>query len=262
MKKFTQLVVIIACILIGTGVTMAEQNISTEATSLVLEPEPLAAGDLLKTLDIVSTEKTLGEGGEFRVVDGKVSIGRPLVYKLINPKPELLGQRSKKSHFYLVEFRFTLHPPETKRRYEEMKLEVKLSNPKAAAFQLLPTRVETEEDVNQSFDIGFSIAPSESASASLEAKMGQTVAFKRLIPVITAFGDGESDFYWVYSKPNGAQTVEPGSRKVAAVIEVPDGSRSLNATIQWKVKLNRSFLGDWRDVPVSVEPMTVNLPLI
>ncbi len=258
MKKIMNFVAMLY-FLVGMGVTMAEQKFLTE-DALVLEPEPLATGDLLKTLDIVSAQKTLGEGKGVRVVDGRVSVGRPLIYKLT--KPDLLGKHDEKSHFYLVEFRFTLHPPENKRRYEEMKLEVKLSNPKAIALQLLPTRVETKEDVNQNFDIGFSIAPPESPQTSVGANFKKSVSFTLQLPIVTAFGDGESDFYWVYSKPHGAETVEPGSRKVAAVIEVPDDTHLLSATIQWKVKLNRSFLGDWRDVPVSVAPLTVNLPLI
>ncbi|OQW91976.1 MAG: hypothetical protein BWK78_03045 [Thiotrichaceae bacterium IS1] len=258
MKKSTQLAAIIAGILIGTGVTMANQNLSTGSASLVLEPGPLAADDLLKTLDIVSTQGTLGEEGEFRVVDGRVSVLKPFVYKLTNPKPGRIVSHGEKSHFYLVEFRFTLHPPETKRRYQEMKLEVKLSNSKVTTLELLPNRVNTEADVNQTFDIGFSIALPETQT-SVEAKMGQTVNFKRQLPIITAFNESDSDFYWIYSKPPGANTVEPGSRIVAAVIQVPDNSPPLSATIQWKVKLERRFLGDWRDVVVSVEPITIPL---
>lgn len=262
MTKLTQLAAIILYFLVGMGGTMAEQNLSTEAALLVLEPEPLAPGDLLKTLDIESKQSTLGNEGDFTVVDGKVSVGRPLVYKLTNPKPGLLGKDSEKSHFYLVEFRFTLHPPENKRRYQEMKLEVKLSNPNATAFQLLPPRAVTEEDVNQSFDLGFSIASLESSGTSIGANVKQTVAFKRQFPIITAYGDGESDFYWVYSKPPSAEMVEPGSRMVAAVIQVPAEASSLSATIQLKVSLEHSFLGDWRNVPVNIAPLTVNLPLI
>ena len=242
---------------------MAEQDFSTEADSLVLEPEDLVSSDLLTTLDIVSEQGTLGEdAGKFRVVDGRVSIGQPLVYKLPEPKPSLLGQRSERSHFYLAVFRFTLHPPESKRRYQEMKLEIKLLNPKALAFNLMPTRVTTEEDVNQSFDIGFSITPSESLKTSIGANAKRAVTFKKMLPIIQAGGDGESDFYWLFSKPHGVETVEPGSRKVAAVIRVPDEAHSLSATIQWQVSIDRSFLGSWRKILTSVEPITVNLSLI
>lgn len=260
MKRLTQLATITMCILLGAGVAMADKNLSTgEENVLILDAEPLATTELLKTVDITSTEETLGDGDKFKIVNGKISIGRPLVYKLTKPKPGFIGQQSE--NFYLVEFRFTLHPPETKRRYEKMELKIQLSNPEAVALQLLPTSVETEADVSQTFDIGFSIAlPDNTASA--EAKMGQTVAFKQLIPVITAFGDGDSGFYWIYAKPKGADTVVPGSRKVAAVIAVPDGSRSLSATIQCTVELYRSFFDEWMNIPVSVEPITMNLPLL
>lgn len=242
---------------------MAEQDFSTEADSLVLEPEDLVSSDLLTTLDIVSEQGTLGEdAGKFRVVDGRVSIGHPIVHKLSEPKPSLMGQHSERSHFYLAVFYFTLHPPESKRRYQEMKITIKLSNPKALAYNLMPARVTTEEDVNQSFDIGFSITPSESLKASIGANAKRTVTFKKMLPIIQAGGDGESDFYWLFSKPHGVETVEPGSRRVAAVIRVPDEVHSLSATIQSKVVLDRSFLGGWRNVPVSVEPITVNLSLI
>jgi hypothetical protein len=262
MKKLAQLATTILCVLIGTGVTMAEPNISTEETSLILEPQPLAEGDVLKTLDIVSEQKTLGRANSFTVVDGRVTIGKPLIYKLTNPKPGLLKPHNEKSHFYLVEFRFTLHPPENKRRYQEMKFGIRLSNPKAKGFELFPSKIETEEDVKKSIDVGFTIALPESPKTSIGAKATRQVSFKQLTPVTTAFGDGESNFYWVYSKPHNADMIEPGSRVVAAVIEVPDNERSLSATIEWNVKLNRRFLEEWRDVPVRVDPITVNLPLL
>jgi hypothetical protein len=262
MKKFAQFATTILCVLIGIGVTMAEPNISTEEASLILEPQPLAEGDVLKTLDIVSEQKTLGTENSFTVVDGRVTIGKPLVYKLTNPKPGLLKLHNEKSHFYFVEFRFTLHPSENKRRYQEMKFGIRLSNPKATGFELFPSKIETEEDVKKSFDVGFTIAIPESPQSSVGAKATRQVSFKQLTPVTTAFGDGESSFYWIYSKPHNADMIEPGSRVVAAVIQVPDGERSLSAIIQWDVKLNRRFLDEWRDVPVRVEPITVDIPLL
>ncbi|MDD5228471.1 MAG: hypothetical protein PHD53_06685 [Methylococcales bacterium] len=265
MKRFTQFVVLSVLYILG-GIGAAMEN--NEVDSLVFEPEPLGSSDLLKMLDITSVENIRGfalpgteDESELRVVDGRVSVGKPLVYKLKNPKSNLLSQHNEKYHFYLVEFRFTLHPPENKRRYEEMKLEVKLADPKVSALRLLPTSVKTEIDISQTFDIGFSIAHPESPQISVGAKSGQTVTFKQLLPITTAFGNGESNFYWIYSKPPGTETVEPGTRMVATVIQVPDGLRSLSATIQWTVKLNRSIFGEWRDVPVNIEPITVNLPL-
>jgi hypothetical protein len=225
---------------------------------LILDAEPSGTADLLKTVNITSTEKTLGDGDGFKIVDGKVSLLKPLVYKLTKPKETPIGQNSKQSRFYLVQFRFTLHPPETKRRYEKMTLKVKLSNPNVTTLKLIPTSVTTEADVNQSFDIGFSIGVPQS---SIGANAKQTVAFKKLLPTVIAYSHSDSEFYWEYSKAPGADTVEPGEKIVAAVIQLPDSAQPLSATINWEVKLNRRFLGDWLDVPVTVEPVVINLPL-
>jgi hypothetical protein len=260
MKKITQLITILFCIFIG-AVSMADDNLSAgKQNVLVLDDEAESSGDILKTVDITSKEKTLGGNDEFRIVDGKVSVLKPLVYKLTKPKETPLGQ-DKNSHFYLVKFRFTLHPPETKRRYEGMTFKVKLSSPNVTTLQLIPDKVETEADVNKDFDIGFSIGIPGTES-SIGANTKETVNFKKLVPSIVAYNNNDAEFYWKYSKAPGADTVEPGIKTVAAVIQVPDAIHSLGATINWEVKLNRSFLGDWRDVPnVTVEPITVNIPM-
>lgn len=260
MKKTTKLVTTVFCIFIGTGdIVMADNLLKGEQNVLILDAEPESSDDVLKTVDITSKEKTLGGNDEFKIVDGKVSVLKPLVYKLTKPEETPLGQDSKNSRFYLVQFRFTLHPPETKRRYENMRLRVKLSNPNITTLKLIPTSVTTEADVNQSFDLGFSIGIPET---KIGANAKQTVAFKRLLPTVVAYSYSDSDFYWEYSQAPGANTVESGEKTVATVIQVPDSVQSLSATIDWKVKLTRSFLGEWRDVPVSVEPITMNLPLL
>lgn len=254
-----------------TEETMAEENKVTGTTppALVLELEPLAPDEVLATLDIVSKQGRLGGKGGLLVREGQVTVGRPILYALEEPKAgtgHLLPMPNGEHwRFYLVVFRLTLHPPPGERRYREMTFKVALTDPRITAFQLLPERVSSEETVTKSFDIGFSISlPGGTAvgpiGGEVSANATRTVQFAQLRPVITAYGDGQSEFYWRYTVPSH-MPVDPGARRTAAVLQVPASTERLSATILWEVELERNLFADWRNVPVSVDALPLEVPL-
>lgn len=234
------------------------------------EPPPDASSI---TRDILSEQTLLGSG-VVAVPEGRITVGKLERYAL--RAPQLDGARrvplpgEEQSSFYLLVFRFTLHDAPPKRRYREMTFKVLLSDPRTTAYKLYPERVVSEEDVEKGlekgFDIGFVFAvPGDKAQPALEAKASveatQTVKFTRLIPEITAFGDGEKDFYWKF-RGHGDMPLESGTRRAAAVIQVPKGTQRLNASIAWDIDLERSRFDQWSNVPVKVEGVELDLPLL
>lgn len=261
---------LVACTAIERAV--AEQGITVDEAqpALVLDPEPLAPNQTLATLDVVSRQGVLGGERVLRVPEGQVTVGRTVIYALedlTRGSAQLLDSQSgDQPCFYLVEFAFTVHPPPGERRYRRMDFKVALSDPRAIAFRLMPEQVVSEEDVTKTFDIGFSISmPRDMAAVpaggEVSANAMQTVRFTRLRPVITAFGDRQSEFYWRYTGRSGGMPVEPGSRRTAAVLQIPAGTERLSATVLWDVELERRRFGDWRNVPVSVNALPLELPL-
>ena len=239
--------------------------------ALVLDTELPASSETLATLDILSEQTLLGPGNEqFAVREGQVTVGAPLLYALEAPTPErarLLALRgAEQSSFYLVVFRFTLQPAPGERRYRSMSFKVALSDHQSTAFKLFPERVVSEEDVKQGFDIGFVLSLGDEKSGSpvtaeVKGDATQTIEFTRQIPEITAFGGGESLFYWQF-KGRGDMPLDAGTRTTAVVIQVPKGTKQLNASIAWDVDLERSRFEEWFKVPTKIDALPVELPLL
>ena len=259
---------------VHTGDIMSAQSDSPAAAAtqaLVLDAGPPAPSETLATLDILSEQTLLGPDDErFAVREGQVTVGTPLLYALKMPTPErarLLALRgAEQSSFYLIVFRFTLQPAPGERRYRSMSFKVALSDPRSTAFKLFPERVVSEEDVKQGFDIGFvlSLGNEKSGSpvtAEVKGEATQMIELTRQIPEITAFGGGESLFYWQF-KGGGDMPLAPGTRTAAAIIQVPKGTKQLNASIAWDVNLERSRFEEWFKVPTRIDALPVELPLL
>jgi hypothetical protein len=67
--------------------------------------------------------------------------------------------------------------------------------------------------------------------------------------------------YWQF-KGHGDQSLAPGTRTAAAVIEVPQGTKRLSATITWDIDLQRTRFEKWFNVPTKIEEVPVELPLL
>lgn len=265
----TRLIAVIALII--TETVMAE-DFDSNRQPLVLEPEPLARKDILATLDIASKQERMGSGGPLRIQEGELTMGKLILYSLKVPKAPikdtarlLSTPNSKLYRYYLVIFPFTLSPPPPNRRYKEMIFKIVVSNPQITAFELLPKEVTREEEVTQVFDIGFSVSLSDETDKTkgdigVSAKETQTVKFTRLRPIIKSFGDRQNDFFWQFTSPSDSP-VEPGSRRTAAILQVPSGVNQLSGTILWQVSLERRFFEDWLNIPVTVDVLPFELQL-
>lgn len=264
--------------LLAFGPSYAGDAMSTQGESavpstqaLVLDDQPLTADAVITSREILSEQTLLGPGDErFSVREGRIAVGKPTLYALKPPKLDggrLVTLRGDKpSTFYLVVFRFTLELEPGERRYGKMHFKVALSDPQATAFQLIPERVVTEEDVKKGYDIGFSISLPGDKSKSpvaveVDGKATQTIGFVRLIPEITAFGSGKSVFSWQFTG-RGDQSLAPGTKTAAAVIQIPADTKRLRAMIACDVDLERTRFERWFKVPTKIEELSVELPLL
>ncbi len=249
------------------GETMAEELDKTRTMPpvLVLDPEPLAPDEVFATVDIVSKQGRLGGEGDLPVREGRASVGKPRVYDLPEPTAHLQPlSQGERWRYYLAVFPFTLHPPLHGRRFLEMTFTVVLPDSRATAFQLWPDRIVSEEDVTKSSDIGLTVSlPGGKAGGPVDGELSanakQIVKFTRLRPVITAFGNGQSRFYWRYTGSSGVP-LDPGDRLTAAVLQVPADVERLDATVEWSVDLERRVFDQWRNIPATLENVQ-QLPL-
>lgn len=244
---------------------MAQTNTAASSgeESLILDTKPPTTA--LTTLDIVSTQGVLS-GGEHKVIEvqeGQITCGAPLVYPELNPLAENgVNPLSKPDvRYYLIKFQFTLHPLK-ERRVKRLTFRVRLDAAELLALQLIPTRVTTSEEVKKSDNLGISISLSPIGVAKAEAagKTARSVTYTELKPLITAYGGGESNFYWVFQGADD-NPVDEGWKQVAALVSASTSAKELRVSFSWDVELARRFFDMFRDVPVMVKEETRDLAL-
>jgi hypothetical protein len=230
------------------------------ARTFELNNDPLQ--DIAATLDVVGTEELLGSPGRrLPIKHGEVSLGRPQVYRL-EPSAETASRLvpapdAKPWRFSLVVFPFTLHPLAAGNTYEELTVAVSLTNPAVTAFDLIPDRVVDEREHQRTVKIGFKL-PLKLAEA--EAGVEDEIVLKDIRPVITAFGIGESRFYWRYTNSQG---VELGAKRVAVILQLPSTINDVTAAVSYELVLKRRLFGFSAPIslPTRTEPWTVALAL-
>jgi hypothetical protein len=226
------------------------------AQALVLGDEPIPDAEVATELGFYSEESQLGTGKTL-LKEGTITLGQTKLYRI---KPETgsstrrvqpPGTRPLES--YLVVLPFTLHPAPGERKYRRVRFGVTLADKQIKAFSLMPKDIVTEEDVKNTYKLGGSVEY-QGVGGTLE--LSKEITFTRLRPVTTAFGEGESDFYWIFESQSD-QGVHPGSRRVATILEVPRGTRMLAAVITYKVDVLRRWLGDWQPFDAGTDPYPV-----
>ena len=75
-------------------------------------------------------------------------------------------------------------------------------------------------------------------------QFSQQIKFMSLHPVITAFGEGENEFYWVYRGIDGKEVI-PETKHVLVVLQVPCGTTSVEGYIQYMVDVASPILRGW-----------------
>lgn len=226
------------------------------AEVLVLSARPLAPQEVLSTVDVVSEQGHLGgPGGALPVREGRITVGMPTVYQQAED-PGLLNPAGDR--FYAVELRFTLTPLE-ERRYERVRFGLRITTPRVTAMELLPSRITSKEEVNQTFELGTSFALQKVVDVNAKAGFTRAVKFENLRPVITSYRNDGSTFYWVLEGSDG-QPVASGDRNVLAVLKAPREVGEIQAMVDWDVRLTRSKFGVWKEVEVTAE--STPLPVV
>jgi hypothetical protein len=229
------------------------------AQALELGGDPI--GEVVATIDVIGEETLLGGGERLPIKQAEVSIGRPQVYRA-EPSPDIAGRLlpgpdGRPWRFYLVVFPFTLHPLPGRSAYQSVTFSVALGEPAVTAFELLPDRVIDPEEHRRTVKLGFKLPLK---LAEVEASAQDEVVLKELRPRITSFGIGESRFYWSFTNEAG---VELGSRRVAAIIQMPQAVHSLDARLSYDFSVRRKLF-DFVDpvvLPAHTEPWSIAFAL-
>lgn len=227
------------------------------AQTLIFGDEPIPNSEVAAQLDFYSQEKRLGSGQDMLLKEGTITLGMARVYRVKPETERVLPPGVPLLDRYLVVLPFTLHPAPGERKYSNVLFIVNLSNQKVTASDLMPRDVFTEEDVKKAYTIGGSVEY-QGVGGTLE--LGKEITFTRLRPVITAFSEGESDFYWKFASQSD-QEVYPGSKRVAAILEVPRGISTITAVITHKIDVHRKWLGDWQNFNAATEPYSIKINL-
>jgi len=233
--------------------------------TLLLSNEPLSDSETTITLDILSDESSLRrELDRKKVLEGKITYNPKSCHIFFLPPAKrknssVFTPDRTKWDLYLIGFPFTLHPAPGERYYKALTCFIELADSQATAFDLFPKHVATKIEETKSYTISphFKIA-------EMEVELGQIsreIRFTALHPTITAFGEGESTFYWVYKGFQEQKEVIPETKYALIVLQVLRGTQSIGATISYEVDIARRLLGAWRDKESTTDPHPIQWDL-
>jgi nucleoside phosphorylase len=225
--------------------------------ALVFINQPLQPTKTAVTLSILSGENILKDpenatrGGpdlpQKTVFEGRVTFNprgdRIFFIPPLASEPLFAPDRGKWD-LYLVSLPFTLHTPPDNRFYEEVTFFVELATPDAQAFDLFPHSIMSEVEETKTYTLSPQIKFRE-VEASL-GQIGKQLQFKGLRPTITAFGEGESTFYWVHQGFKEQKAVTPETKHALIVLQVPRGTPLVEGKIYYKTVIAKKMLGEWR----------------
>src|SRR2546421_1266267 len=144
--------------------------------------------------------------------------------------------------FYLVVMRFTLHKVQGEGYYKEITFLVEMTDEHTIAFDLFPGHITTDVEAKL-----YTLSPDLTiieAETNVHRPCRQ-IRFTSLRPTITAFGEGESIFYWVYEASLGSKGVEPETKNALIVLQTPHRTTSVTATIGYEAVIAKQRLGVW-----------------
>jgi nucleoside phosphorylase len=235
------------------------------ADELFLSNDPLSESEESVTLDMFSQEHTRGGLAQKYLLEGKITVNpRRCLLFFIPPvastaeQPILTPDRTKWD-LYLVIIPFTLHETPAHAYYQEVTFLVELADPEATAFDLFPRNITTEGAEGQSYVLSPDIKIHESQTGL--GQPGKHIRFASLHPTISAFGEGQSRFYWKYQGFGKQKAVTPETKQALVVLQVPRGTPFVDGTISYEVVLAQRLYGAWRWEDCSTEPYTLHWEL-
>ncbi|WKD31228.1 hypothetical protein [Streptomyces xanthophaeus] len=213
------------------------------SSMLVLDDAPLPDHAVIAELELVSQDDSRGAGRDEPV--GRVSLGHPQVSRLAlaDGAARLGVPDPNRWDLIWVRWPYTVHEPAAGFQHTRVKVGFDLGISGSRAVALCPRDVTSQETVSRAYGLTPTLTFGV-VEVGADVFTHQ-VSFIRLTPVITAYGEGEGTFYWVYS-PATERAVHPGTKHSIAVLQVPTGSSHLDMAVGAEVELRRRWLGRWR----------------
>ena len=156
----------------------------------------------------------------------RVTIGQPVAWPAAEALENQTGQRWTPplgdAKYWLVRLSCTMHKPGGRAVCVEARQELRLRPQKfdaapqsVYAFSLYPERLGAEDQVNRNIQLGPELKFASGAQFRA-GQIGASIEYKKVFPVIQAYGVGESEPYWQF-KAHKSFPLE-GSQSVFAVI--------------------------------------------
>jgi len=220
--------------------------------TLLLTDEPLPESDATITLDILSSDGGGTRGAKLiqkKELEGKITFNHERCQIFFLPpsadpaSSQALTPDRTQWDLYLIIIPFTLHKALGESYYEEMTFFVEMANRDVTAFDLFPKNITTDvEAKTYTLSPHLTITQTETGIG----QVGKQIRFTSLHPTITAFGEGERSFYWVYEEAQEQKGVVPETKYALIVLQLPHGTSSITATISYETVIVRQLLGVWR----------------
>lgn len=216
------------------------------AEDIFLSDKPLSESQTLMKIGLYSEDKVMGQNNiAIKLLESELSIGRNIISFLPPMKKQSqiisLAPNRTKRDLYLIRIPFTLHELPEKKHYQKVMFQVELDNKDVVAFDLLPKDVLSKEQVTRAYTISPQIK-----FQGIEGSLGEfdnKITFETLTPVITAFGEGENRFYWIYSFQHD-QFVLAGTKYAVIILDVPIGMTNISGKIHCEAEIVQQFFGE------------------
>lgn len=239
--------------LTDSAVTMAEE--------LILKTQPIPESEKLVSLKIFSELKFRGDVTS-RITESQVTLGRGQILfipssNLISSHPIMTPDRSIWD-LYLIHIPFTIHELPEDSYYQKVKFEIDLADQDVTALDLLPKNITSKVEVTKTYILSPQFKFKEIEGSAGE--FGYQICFDSLRSVISAFGIGECQFYWVYTSYKN-QRLFSGTKHVLIVLQAPKRTKSIYAKISYEVVIAKKLFGTWmsKDAMTDCYPMKWNL---
>ncbi len=236
---------VMALILYSTTLIIFTYASVAFAGEMILKDQPLTESQKLMTVDLFSEEKIMGqEHAPIKLLESQVTIGKEYIFFIPPQKSHsaalIMPDRTKRD-LYMIRIPFTLHEPSENKYYQKVIFQIELDNRDAVAFDLLPKNVTSTVHVTKTYTISpqFKFKGVEGTIGGINS----TISFESLHPIITAFGEGENRFYWIYARQQD-QPVPPGTRHTVIILDVPRGTKAVNGNIYYEVVISQKIFGD------------------
>jgi hypothetical protein len=223
---------LLAAILLVVYTSMA---MTGEVEVLVLDEGPPASdGPGATPLQLYEEQQTMGIGS-LDVPELEVTVAEPRLFALSGQKAA--AARTGSTAYYLVRFPFTVHEPTEGRRVYRLELHVGMEVPDVVGFQLIPDQIVTEQDVERVVNLSAAL---KRAGIDFGGGLSYGITYKRYLPSVLSYGEGEPSFYWVFERQNTGLPLL-GSLSTWVVLRVDGDTKDVKGKLRLTALMDRRF---------------------